>query len=1109
MRQRGQLSTSSTGAESSFGGAIGKTTLTQRHAARPVQLAADAHTGLDDGGVQAAAAHGLSAPGGRLPHLDAIQRSFGDHDVGGVTAHVGEAAREANQELGAHAYATGDHVAFADASPDLFLVAHEAAHVVQQRAGVHLSSAVGQVGDPYEQHADAVAARVVAGESAADLLGAPVGGGGGGGVQRKGKGKPKDGDGDAAAPKKLDLAAVGQADGIKVGVALVHNAADNEKIRGSRTGVSFKAMLTKYKDYKAKEHFKTLTARFAAEQKESGDPEFDRVTTREEGEMFAGFTLGNDMNFKWTGEGWAKSHHGIGGSPPQVDKIVPFSEQSGDDALTNAAALSEAVGRLPGRTDDRNIAQISFFTHGGRGEIKTGASFQGASVVTSGIEKYLLPSVDVNLFACNVAGTKMSVEGDDNHDEKEGAGTFADKMAHQLAEKGHDGRVFGHETKAPATTNSRGREFNFGKDGVTTADNWTMIFDPAFRKESVAAIVQQLSAQQPELVEEAFERASRDWLADVGMHERVTGLPPDESGKAPEAGFAISFAREETIAFVQKLWPGVAAVELASDADFQTVGAGSYVAPPGARKAEEKPAAKTKEKAKGKSKDKAAHAAKTPGTLLDEKHVAKALKYYEAHEEQYPAEVVARIIGRTRVAPPPAETMMERARQIAETAIEVIKVVVGAGIDEELIESVAKFQRAEGLGVDGIAGGGTLTAMFGEDIRPKAKKGAAATGEKDAKKGHQPEAAASSGDPTIAAAQFDGYDWTALVSYNKKDGSKASETISDEDRAKLKEIAAKRPAVLDSELARLGSRVKKWVPYGGTEGWQYAGNSRAAKVPGGQSDRLLRLAAEELYTGPSLEAYFNAIVTYDGTLSIGAGFADSEAAEYVHRWLAKDPAARAALLGAGFAVSAHREFLAIDNDGSIVTGGAAKKFLRSKENGDILDYLSGLMEQPGSADKAMDAQMSLLEEDFIDEITSGLRSAMMGWPDDAVRAGMHMSYWDPAGGPIKNPNDFSATGGDPIAMVKMFGKNMKKYIRQGNGAYVIGASGNTKFPLEGHLARWGHEYLAGPIESCATVEMTFEEVGSDPALANHVLVLSGKVKPTAPGKHTFFDLGAL
>jgi hypothetical protein len=73
--------------------------------------------------------------------------------------------------MGASAYATGNHVVF-DRPPDLHTAAHEAAHVVQQAQGVNLYGGVGEVGDAYERHADAVADRVVAGQSAADLLGA-------------------------------------------------------------------------------------------------------------------------------------------------------------------------------------------------------------------------------------------------------------------------------------------------------------------------------------------------------------------------------------------------------------------------------------------------------------------------------------------------------------------------------------------------------------------------------------------------------------------------------------------------------------------------------------------------------------------------------------------------------------------------------------------------------------------------------------------------------------------------------------------------------------------------------------------------------------------------
>src|SRR5213075_2702829 len=94
--------------------------------------------------------------------------------------HTDESAAAGARAMGADAFATGNHVAFASA-PDLHTAAHEAAHVVQQRSGVHLQGGVGEVGDSYERNADAVADRVVAGDSAQELLDqhAPVSGAGG------------------------------------------------------------------------------------------------------------------------------------------------------------------------------------------------------------------------------------------------------------------------------------------------------------------------------------------------------------------------------------------------------------------------------------------------------------------------------------------------------------------------------------------------------------------------------------------------------------------------------------------------------------------------------------------------------------------------------------------------------------------------------------------------------------------------------------------------------------------------------------------------------------------------------------------------------------------
>jgi hypothetical protein len=182
MKARSIQATTHAGPDASIGGpSPGKRT-------RTAQLQRRARDGAGAGAADAvhgAAEHGISGAGEALPHGDRIAASFGRHDVSDVVAHVGGAAAEGASEMGAIAFATGNHVAFAR-SPDLHTAAHEAAHVVQQRAGVHLKDGVGAQGDAYERNADDAADAVVAGRSAEPLLEAFAGGSdhAPGGVQR-------------------------------------------------------------------------------------------------------------------------------------------------------------------------------------------------------------------------------------------------------------------------------------------------------------------------------------------------------------------------------------------------------------------------------------------------------------------------------------------------------------------------------------------------------------------------------------------------------------------------------------------------------------------------------------------------------------------------------------------------------------------------------------------------------------------------------------------------------------------------------------------------------------------------------------------------------------
>jgi hypothetical protein len=140
----------------------------------PVQLRPAARAGGESHEVVRHAQAGVRGGGSPLPHVATIQEAFGRHDVAHVRAHVGGGAAAACRAMGAEAYAMGSDVAFGR-TPSLRTAAHEAAHVVQQRAGVHLSGGVGQADDPYERQADAVADAVVRGASAESLLDAHAG----------------------------------------------------------------------------------------------------------------------------------------------------------------------------------------------------------------------------------------------------------------------------------------------------------------------------------------------------------------------------------------------------------------------------------------------------------------------------------------------------------------------------------------------------------------------------------------------------------------------------------------------------------------------------------------------------------------------------------------------------------------------------------------------------------------------------------------------------------------------------------------------------------------------------------------------------------------------
>ena len=95
--------------------------------------------------VHQAAVVGVSGAGHAVPFAVDIQRSFGDHDISHIQAHSDAAALAGSKAMGAGAFASGNKIVLGD-KQDKHTVAHEVAHVMQQRAGVQLLGGVGAVG---------------------------------------------------------------------------------------------------------------------------------------------------------------------------------------------------------------------------------------------------------------------------------------------------------------------------------------------------------------------------------------------------------------------------------------------------------------------------------------------------------------------------------------------------------------------------------------------------------------------------------------------------------------------------------------------------------------------------------------------------------------------------------------------------------------------------------------------------------------------------------------------------------------------------------------------------------------------------------------------------
>ena len=123
---------------------------------------------------------GVRGAGRPMTHLDTIQRAFGHHDVSRMREYTGRTAQEALTTLGAEGFSSNGCMAFAGHTGPVYPGGPMRRPMVWQQAafngGLRLKGGIGEPGDKYERHADAVAEKVVSEESAEGILDDMTGG---------------------------------------------------------------------------------------------------------------------------------------------------------------------------------------------------------------------------------------------------------------------------------------------------------------------------------------------------------------------------------------------------------------------------------------------------------------------------------------------------------------------------------------------------------------------------------------------------------------------------------------------------------------------------------------------------------------------------------------------------------------------------------------------------------------------------------------------------------------------------------------------------------------------------------------------------------------------
>lgn len=228
-------------------------------------------------------------------------------------------------------------------------------------------------------------------------------------------------------------------------------------------------------------------------------------------------------------------------------------------------------------------------------------------------------------------------------------------------------------------------------------------------------------------------------------------------------------------------------------------------------------------------------------------------------------------------------------------------------------------------------------------------------------------------------------------------------------------------------------------------GFKYAGVPAALQDP--TAARLERIVRAEIST---IEGGPGAVNTTDANpLTLGAGFAGPNMITWMGNWLSADKGAEATFRGVGVDVTPAR-FRAVQGPGVLVEGAAAQKVMATSKA--LLSAFMNAAEAAGSASKSVEAQVVQLKTlHLVDAAKTANKTP--SWSEAAIAVCVHIQHWLSAHGWGSHKDEYLATKGDILQIVKTFGRLAGKSLA--NGAIVAG-NGVDAHPFAGdHFDRFG------------------------------------------------------